>query len=54
MTNVVQANQDPRRVRAKGKKIHEVTEDQNNAMDDLADQVQSLFYYDVHFNAVNT
>ena len=23
-------------------------------MDDLADQVQSLFYYDVHFNDVNT
>ena len=23
-------------------------------MDDLADQVQSLFYHDVHFNNVNT
>ena len=23
-------------------------------MDDLADQVQSLFYHDVHFNSVNT
>ena len=23
-------------------------------MDDLADQVQSLFYLDVHFNSVNT
>ena len=38
----------------KGKKFHEVTEDQNNnTMDDLADQVQSLFYHDVHFNTVN-
>ena len=23
-------------------------------MDDLADQVQSLFYHDVHFNSINT
>ena len=38
-----------------GKKFHEVTEDQsNNMMDDLVDQVQSLFYHDLHFNAVNT
>ena len=27
----------------KGKKFHGVTEDQNGSMDDLADQVQSLF-----------
>ena len=37
----------------KGKKIHKVTEEQNNAMDDLADRVQSLFYHDIHFNAIN-
>ena len=23
-------------------------------MDDLADQVQSLFYHDIHFNTINT
>lgn len=45
----------PRECKGKGKTIYEVTEDQNsNAMDDMADQVQSLFYHDVHFNAVNT
>ena len=45
----------PRKSKGKGKKFHEVTEDQNsNAMDDLADQVKSLFYHDVYFNAVNT
>ena len=38
--------------KGKGKKFHKVTE--NNEMDDLADQVQSLFYHDVHFNSVNT
>ena len=38
----------------KGKKIHKVTEDQNGSMDDLTDQVQSLFYHDIHFNAINT
>ena len=36
----------------KGKqKFHEVNE-QNEVMDDLAEQVQSLFYNDVHFNAI--
>ena len=38
----------------KGKKFHEINESENNGMDDLADQVQSLFYHDVHFNNVNT
>ena len=31
-----------------------MNETENNDMDDLADQVQSLFYHDVHFNNVNT
>ena len=37
----------------KGKKFHEINESEDNGMDDLADQVQSLFYHDVHFNNVN-
>ena len=41
----------PKRKGHKGKKIHKVTE--NNDMEDLPDQVQSLFYHDMHFNAVN-
>ena len=36
----------------KGKCFHKVNE-KNETMDDLADQVQSLFYHDVHFNAIN-
>ena len=44
----------PKKKGHKGKKFHEVTEDQNGSMDDLADQVQSLFYHDIHFNAINT
>ena len=35
-----------------GKKFQEVTEN-NTEMDDLADHIESLFYHDVHFNAVN-
>ena len=38
----------------KGKKFHEVNESENTDMDDLQEQVQSLFYHDVHFNNVNT
>ena len=38
----------------KGKKFHEVNVTENNDMDVLADQVQSLFYHDVQFNNVNT
>ena len=34
----------------KGKKFHEVNETENTDMDDLQEQVQSLFYHDVHFN----
>ena len=37
----------------KGKCFHEVNEEKNETMDDLADQVQSLFYHDIHFNAIN-
>ena len=45
----------PKKGKGKGKRFHEVTEDQNSsAMDNLADQVQSLFYHDIHFNAINT
>ena len=41
------------RPKGKGKKrFHEVNEDEV-VMDDLTEQVQSLFYNDVHFNAVN-
>ena len=39
----------------KGKRFHEVSKEyKNETMDNLVDQVQSLFYHDVHFNAVNT
>ena len=42
------------RPRAKGKKkFYEVNEEEKGVMDDLTDQVQSLFYNEVHFNAVN-
>ena len=41
----------PRQKKGKGKKFHEVNED--GVMDDLTEQVQSLFYNDVHFNAIN-
>ena len=32
---------------------HELNEEKNESMDNLADQVQSLFYYDVHFQSIN-
>ena len=48
VTREIQVNQGH-----KGKKIHEVTEDQNGSMNDLADQVQSLFYDNMHFNTIN-
>ena len=39
--------------KAKGKKkFHEINEEEG-VMDDLTEQVQSLFYNDVHFNAMN-
>ena len=37
----------------KGKRFHEVNEEKNESMDDLADQVQPLFYHYVHFNSIN-
>ena len=40
--------------KGKGKKFHEVNEQSEEVMDDLAEQVQSLFYNDVHFNVINT
>ena len=42
-----------RQKKGKGKKFHEVNEDDDGVMNDLSEQVQSLFYNDVHFNAVN-
>ena len=40
------------RPKGKGKKkFHEVNEQNDGVMDDLMEQVQSLFYNDVHFNA---
>ena len=38
----------------KGKCFHEVNKEKSESMDDLANQVQSLFYHDVHFNLINT
>ena len=35
-------------------KFHEINEEKGDSMDDLTDQVQSLFYHDVHFNSINT
>ena len=42
------------RPRTKGskKKFHEINEEEG-VMDDLSDQVQALFYNEVHFNAIN-
>ena len=42
----------PSQKKGKGKKFHEVNKE-DGVMDDLTDQVQSLFYNDVHFNAIN-
>ena len=35
------------------KKFHEINEDEGEVMNDLSDQVQALFYNDIHCNAVN-
>ena len=40
--------------KGKGKRFQEVNEDSEGVMDDLTEQVQSLFYNDVRFNAINT
>ena len=39
--------------KGKGKRFHEINEQSDGVMDDLAEQVQSLFYNDVHFNSIN-
>ena len=39
--------------KGKGKRFHEINESGEGVMDDLAEQVQSLFYNDVHFNSIN-
>ena len=39
------------RPKGKGKKkFHEINEDEGEVMNDLSDQVQALFYNDVHMN----
>ena len=43
----------PRQKKGKGKRFHAVNEE-DGVMDDLKEQVQSLFNNDVHFNAINT
>ena len=40
--------------KGKNKRFHEVNESGEGVMDDLVEQVQSLFYNDVHFNSVNS
>ena len=37
----------------KGKKFHEVNKEEDGIIDDLSEQVQALFYNDVHFNMIN-
>ena len=44
----------PRGKKGKNKKFHEVNESGEGVMDDLAEQVHSLFYNDIHFNSVNS
>ena len=39
--------------KGKGKRFHEINESGDGVMDDLTEQVQSLFYNDVHFNSIN-
>ena len=34
--------------------FHKINDEKSDSMDNLADQVQSLFYHDVHFNLINT
>ena len=51
LTNMIQADPDPRK-RVQEKSPMMVTET-NNEIEDIVDQVQSLFYHDVHFNSVN-
>ena len=50
MTDVTKVDRGQR----KGKRFHEINEEKNKSMDDLANQVQSLFYHNVHFNSINT
>ena len=52
VTNETKAGLGLRKAR-RAKKFHEINESEDNGMDDLADQVQSLFYHDVHFNNIN-
>ena len=40
--------------KGKSKKFHEINESGDGVMDDLTEQVQSLFYNDIHFNSVNS
>ena len=38
----------------KGKRFNNINQEKIVSMDNLADQVQSLFYHNVHFNSINT
>ena len=49
-----ESNQSRPRKGHKKKHFHEVNEEKNESIDDLPNQVQSLFYHDVHFNMINT
>ena len=40
--------------KSKGKRFHEVNEDNEGVMDDLTEQVQSIFYNNVWFNVIST
>ena len=45
----------PKKGKGKGKKFREITDEQkNDTLDNLADQVQSMFYHDIHVNVENT
>ena len=48
----IKVNKDSKK--GKGKKFDEVSKDNEGVMDDLTEQVQSLFYNDIRFNAINT
>ena len=50
---VVGDHSKPRGKKGKHNKFHEVSESGEGVMGNLVEQVQSLFYNDVHFNSVN-
>ena len=52
--NVTPVLVDISQIKNKGKRFHKVNEQKDEDINDLADQVQSLFYNDIHFNSMNT